>query len=559
MWRCLILSFASMAMAQDWAQFVDPFIGTADSDQPSVWESNGGTYPGAATPNGMVQVTPDGYRYNRPELTHFSFLDHVSGYPHGSSGRFRLALLAPGARSPSTQAFSHRDEEAQPGFYRVGLPALGARVAVTVSPRCGLLQVRYDGNEEQRLLLSDMEILEVDGRELRGRSAGYHFYGTLDRPFHQIASTEGSLLQMAAGNRFTLRICFSKQSQQGARTNYDAEIAGRSFDAIRTDAYRLWNRLLGVVEVYGGTDAKRRTFYTALYHVFLAPHLQSDVDEPPLYSGLSPWDTVRSKHPLVSWLDPKRQADFVASLHAEVRRTGELPVGPMTGSHNINLVLDSAVKGIPGTGKLYPAMVRSLLDPPYGRPDMAAWHRHGYVPADRSYSVTKTVEYAYNAWGLYQFAKDFGVDRDLAPLRELSLSYQHLLDPEQGLLRARHLDGSWAAGGYREGNAWIYTFFVPHDVQGLINLLGGRESFVAQLERGFLDGHVVFDNEPALHLPHLFSYAGKADKTSYWVRRVADQYFSDTPGGLPGNDDLGSMSSWYVFAALGLFPVCPWS
>jgi hypothetical protein len=200
-----------------------------------------------------------------------------------------------------------------------------------------------------------------------------------------------------------------------------------------------------------------------------------------------------------------------------------------------------------------------LLEPPYGRPDIADYLRYTYCPDDISYSVSKTLDYAYDYWALSQMALALHKMDDYQKLQQYAGYYRNVFNAPTQLMTARTPDGRWSRGGYREGTAWTYTWCVPHDIQGLIHLFGGLQPFTAKLDSCFAYGYYVHDNEPPLHYAHLFNVAGEPWKTQFWVRFILDKYYADDPGGLNGNDDLGALSAWYVFSAMGFYPLCPGS
>ena len=258
---------------------------------------------------------------------------------------------------------------------------------------------------------------------------------------------------------------------------------------------------------------------------------------------------------------------MIASVLTEYDRTGWLPTGNMLGNHNVELILDSYVKGVRNfdAGKAREAIRKSLLDSPYARRDMALYNSLGYTPASRVNSVSQTLEFAFSDWAaatFLQLTDTAGLSGPASPadagyLLRRSCNYRHLYRPETGFMTARTDSLDWTGGGYCEGTEWTYTWYVPHDIHGLINLMGGQTAFSARLSECFEKGYYVHDNEPPLHYAYLFDFSGEPWKTQEWARHITETSYSDVPGGLPGNDDLGALSSWYVLSAMGFYPVTP--
>jgi putative alpha-1,2-mannosidase len=548
------------------ADYVNPFIGTANSVRPSKWESNGGTYPGAATPFGMVQATPEGYRYAEPHISWFSFINHTSGYPNGSSGDFNLMPFAGEIKKDRKEFGSkifHEKESAQPGYYSVLLQESKINCEFTVTPHAGFCRFEFHHVENAKILFSDFSEIKVTGQNtISGKRGEWHFYGEINQPVHDSNLLDNLFfveIPSSKNHPVLLKIGFSKTSASQAKKNLLAEIPDWDFDATKDQAFKSWNDQLSRFKIKGGTAEQKEIFYTSVYHSLLDPHLESDMGEEPRYSQLSPWDTFRSKHPLLTLLWPEQQLNMIKSVLDRYKQTGQLPTGPMTGNHNIPVIVDSYFKGITDfdVESAYKAMRKALLEPPYGRPDIGIYDEYGYVPAEQSYSVTKTLEYAYNDWALAELARELGKTNDAEILKKRALSYQQIFNPQTKFMGAKTKAGEWAEEGFREGDQWTYSWFVPHDVQGLMNLMGGNEQFADKLKFCFVDDQYVHDNEPPLHYAYLFNYAGAPWLTQKWVEAVRQINYTTDPGGLPGNDDLGALSAWYVLSAMGTYPVCP--
>jgi predicted alpha-1,2-mannosidase len=585
------------------ADEVNPLIGTAKSTQRTVWESNGATFPAVLAPFGMVQITPDAYRYTDTHITGFSYLNHCSGW--SSAGNFLIMPYTGPVDTPSS--FSHRGETSHPWQYDVDLTGYHIHCSFTATIHAGIARFEFPSSGGSHalsggshalsggshILLSDVsDVTIVSDTLLTGICHGTYFIARFSKPFHfrptDTAAPQTIRLDYttAAGEMIEVRTGFSNTSPAAAARNLQLEMPDDDFSRISREGRQTWNRLLSRIEIKGGDQAHRRVFYTALYHSCFMPAIISDAGESPRrYTPLYPWDTYRSEHPLITLLDPGAEGEMIASVLTEYDRTGWLPTGNMLGNHNVELILDSYMKGVRNFDivKACQAIRKSLLDSPYARRDMNLYNSLGYVPASRVNSVSQTLEFAYNDWAAATFLQIAGAPSTAdspstanspsaaAPpvdsLLRRSYNYQHLYDPETGFIRARtgspsaSLDlpppPTWTSGGYCEGTQWTYSWYVPHDVHGLMNLMGGPKAFSARLSACFEKGYYVHDNEPPLHYAYLFDFSGEPWKTQKWSRHITETSYSDAPGGLPGNDDLGALSSWYVLSAMGIYPVTP--
>lgn len=429
------------------------------------------------------------------------------------------------------------------------------------------------------------------GRELAGDDVGYWF--TFDG--------------LASGEQVEVRMGISYVSTENARRNLDAEQpAGATFDDLHAAARRRWNDDLSRIRIEGGTEEQRTVFYTALYHTLIHPNLLSDVDgEYPLmersgevgvtdgdrYTVFSLWDTYRNVHQLLTLVYPERQLDMVRSMVAMSREWGWLPKWELYGRETFTMEGDPAVAVIVDTWRkglrdfdidaAYTAMKRSATTPGAQnpmRPDLDPYIERGYIPlgffaADGSgdNSVSHALEYYVADAALAWLADERG-DHDFADeLRRRAAGWKHYYSPESGTLRPRNPDGSFlapfdprqgenfeAVPGFHEGSAWNYTFFVPHDVEGLARTMGGRRKFVDKLQKVFDEGLYDPANEPDIAYAYLFSrFRGEEWRTQRETRRLLAKYFTARPDGIPGNDDTGTMSAWAVFSMLGFYPDCP--
>ena len=391
-----------------------------------------------------------------------------------------------------------------------------------------------------------------------------------------------------------------------ARASLEKEIPGWDLEALEAEGAAAWNTLLGRLDVEGGTAAQRRTFYTALYHALLYPRLFSEhgryyspfdnrVHDGVSYDDFSLWDTFRAEHPLLTLVVPERANDMVRALVQMGEEGGRLPLWPnptetniMIASHADCVIADAFVKGLRGydVEKAYAAVRKDAMEPPpldtttrwadrapwlgppapphgvgfEARGGLTYYEELGYVPYDRTdESVSRTVEFGVDDYCVAQMAKEVRPP-DAELLMRRAGSYRHLFNAATGLLAPRAADGAWGpdpTAGFTEGSPWTYLFGAMHDPAGMIAMLGGPEAFAAKLDENFDGGHYVHENEPGHHYAWLYDYAGRPWKTQERVREILEKQYQPTPQGLKGDDDCGQMSAWYVFAALGLYPVTP--
>ncbi|MDR1274344.1 MAG: GH92 family glycosyl hydrolase [Odoribacteraceae bacterium] len=405
-----------------------------------------------------------------------------------------------------------------------------------------------------------------------------------------------------------VKVALSAVSTAGALANLRAEAPGRSFDRLAGEAREKWERELSVIEAEGSDD-QLAMLYTSLYHAHVNPSLYMDVDR--RYRGLdgntrlaegfdnytifSLWDTYRALHPLFALIAPSRDRDMARSMLAHYRQSvhGALPVWShmanenwcMSGYHAVSVLADAIAKGIDLDPVEALEAMTSTASIPYleNTPEYLAL---GYVPLDKNgNAASTTLERAYDDWTIYRVALVAGDTAAAASYRQRALSYRNVIDPATGLARARRADGTWKEPfnplatereGFIEGNSLNYTFHVPHDVDGLIALAGGDKRFIARLDslftmtlpdsffehtedvtrEGLLGGY-VHGNEPSHHVPYLYAWTTEPWKTQYWTREIMNRMYRNNIDGLCGNDDCGQMSAWYLFTAMGFYPVCP--
>ena len=390
-------------------------------------------------------------------------------------------------------------------------------------------------------------------------------------------------------------------SMENARLNAEKELAQTTFDSLRLKAEEAWNNDLSKILVEGGSEDQKTVFYTALYHTLIHPNILQDVNGqyPTLergdiasvsngdrYTVFSLWDTYRNVHQLLTLVYPVRQQHMLQSMLAMYDEHGWLPkwelygreTYTMEGDPSIPVIVDSWLKGLRGfdINKAYEAMRKGATTPgPQNklRPDNDDYMKLGYVPLREQYdnSVSHALEYYIADNALSRLAKALGKDSDAKLFYNRSLGYKHYYSKEYGTFRPILPSGKFYSPfnplqgenfepnpGFHEGNAWNYTFYVPHDIKGLTQLMGGSKAFVDKLQMVFDKGYYDPANEPDIAYPHLFSYfKGEEWRTQKEIKRLLNTYFKNAPDGIPGNDDTGTMSAWAVFNMIGFYPDCP--
>jgi predicted alpha-1,2-mannosidase len=408
-----------------------------------------------------------------------------------------------------------------------------------------------------------------------------------------------------------VKTAISGVSDDGARKNLASEIPDWDFEKVRRAAHGKWNAELSKIRIATSNARHRTIFYTALYHLMVAPTLFDDVDGQYRgmddkvhqlqggahnYSTFSLWDTYRAAHPMYTIFQPERVPDFVNCL---IRMAVECPAGVpiwplqaketfcMTGYHSSSVYAEAYVKGFKGIdfSKVYPPLRRRAMEDDYR--GLGYYRKLGYIPCDKEEeSVSKTMEYVYDDWAVAHVAKAVGAEDDYKLLIERSKNYKNLFDPAETFVRPRLESGQWAEPftetemghskkwrDYTESDPWETTFSIQHDPAGYMKLFGGREAFVKKLDELFtttsqlppdappdiagMVGQYAHGNEPCHHMAYLYCYAGVPHKTQARVRSLLEMEYDDQPDGLAGNEDCGQMSAWYVLSALGFYPVDP--
>ena len=618
----------------DPVDYVNPFIGTG---------FHGHTYPGATTPFGMVQLSPDTRAGNWDACAGYHYSDTtIDGFSHTHLSGTGCADLADILFHPTTREivihdgecvlqpyfFSHDDERASCGYYAVTLPDVNIGVELTAAPRTGVHRYTFTGKGPRQVIVDLLHTVteeKIDLCELRrtapGELAGmrrtqgwvpnqYVFFAArFSEPFAdvQLLGDKQAVLTFAPDVRtLTIAVGLSSVSVENARMNSLAEVPELDFDAVHARAVGQWRKALGDIVVEGGSRDEMTNFYTAQYHTKLTPNLMSDVngeyrrhdqtvarmpEGESYYSTFSLWDTFRAWNPLQTLVDTALVNDMIRSMLDMYDSTGELPIWPlasgetgtMIGYHAVSVIADAYLKGIRGydADKALEAMIRSSNINKKGSDYYTA---QGYIPSNiKRESVSCTLEYAYDDWAIARMAQAMGRDDVFGEYARRALNYVNVFDGSTCFFRGRQSDGNWSAPfeefatgrDYTEATPWHYRFFVPHDVNGLIQLFGSREAFIREMDRLFtlesdemqldvsdvtgLMGQYAHGNEPSHHMAYLYNYVGQPWKTQELTRRLLHEMYAPTPEGIIGNEDCGQMSAWYVFSSLGFYPVCPGS
>ena len=614
--------------------FVNPFIGTG---------GHGHTYPGATMPFGMMQLSPDtrldgwdgcsGYHYSDKYIYGFSHT-HLSGTGVSDYGDILLmptnkAIFNNGSdgKEGYRAHFSHKNEVAEPGYYKVHLDTTNIDVELTVSKRSGMHKYQYPSPENQVLILDLEHRDELNGFKIsiinEKEVSGFRYskaWATDQRLFYhiefshpvkdalrdyEVAPTKESFEFINPNNEpVFIKIGISAVDEQGAKQNLAQEIGNKSFEDIKKEAQQNWEQQLEKIVIEADDLNNKTNFYTALYHTMLAPNLYQDVDgryrgmdlnihqtkDFEYYTVFSLWDTYRAAHPLYTIIEQERTNDFINTFLAKYDEGGIMPIwdlaanytGCMIGYHAVSVIADAYLKGINNydVEKAFTAMKHSATRDKLG---LQSYKELGFIPVEKeSESVSKTLEYAYDDWTIAEMAKSMGKKEDYKTFLERAQNYKNVFDPSSKFMRARFRN-KWFAPfdpyevnfNYTEANSWQYSFYVPQDITGFINLLGGKNILEEQLDKLFvaenktsgrdqvditgLIGQYAHGNEPSHHMAYLYNFVNKPHKTQEKVHQILTELYTNSPDGVSGNEDCGQMSAWYVFSSLGFYPVTPGS
>lgn len=535
----------------------------------------------------------------------------------------------PGYRAP----FKHDHEEASPGYYKVHLDSTNIDVELTVTPRAGMHKYAFAKAEDQYIILDlehrdkllDGDIKTISNTEIQGhrfseawaKEQKLFFYLKTSHPFSVSEDTyNDEYVDIASPNKVALQfdnpnnepiyvsVGISAVDEAGAKQNLETEIGDNTFEEIKQLAQDTWEQQLSKIVVEDDNQEHKINFYTSLYHTMLAPNVYQDVDgryrgmdlavhktqDFDYYTVFSLWDTYRAAHPLYTIIEQERTNDFINTFLAKYDEGGIIPIwdlsanytGCMIGYHGIPVIADAYLKGIQDydTEKAFEAMTHSAMQDHLG---LDAYRAFGYIPVEEeSESVSKTLEYAYDDWTIAQMAKAMGKSQDYTTYIQRAQYYKNTFDPATQFMRAR-MRNTWFSPfdpyevnfNYTEANAWQYSFYVPQDISGFTQLLGGKSALENQLDELFtanaetsgrnqaditgLIGQYAHGNEPSHHMAYLYNFINKPAKTQERVHEILTTLYHNAPDGISGNEDCGQMSAWYVLSSLGFYPVTPGS
>lgn len=633
-------------------KYVNPFIGTGTIDG----GLSGNNYPGATSPFGMIQLSPDtseapnwgdasGYDYNRSTILGFS---HTRLSGTGASDLIDVTLM-PTSSGRTSSTFTHDEEKASPGYYQVMLKDENINVELTTTQRNGIHRYQYPAGKDAEVIL-DMDhsadkgswgrrIINAQIRILNDHAVeGYriitgwaklrkiYFYMEFSSPILTSTLRDGGRVHENTavvngtnlhgcfrfgklnGKPLTCKVALSSVSMENARQNMEQEAPHWDFDRYMAAADADWEKQLGKIEIKG-TEVQKEIFYTALYHTMIQPNIMSDVngeymaadytarkvgDNETHYTTFSLWDTFRASHPLYTLLEPERVTDFVKSMIRQYEYYSYLPIWQlwgqdnycMIGNHSIPVITDAILKGIPGIDveKAYEAVYNSSVTSHPNSP-FEVWEKYGFMPENiQTQSVSITLEQAFDDWCVAQLAEKLNKDADYERFHKRSEYYRNLFHPKTKFFQSKNDKGEWIEpfdpyqyggnGGhpFTEGNAWQYFWYVPHNIQALMELTGGTKAFEQKLDTFFTSnykseqmnhnasgfvGQYAHGNEPSHHVAYLYNFAGQPWKTQKYVSHILNTLYNNTSSGYAGNDDCGQMSAWYVFSAMGFYPVNP--
>lgn len=631
--------------SNQYAQLVNPFIGT---------DYVGNTYPGAQVPFGMVQLSPDnglpgwdriaGYFYPDSTIAGFSHT-HLSGT--GAGDLYDISFLPTTDPLKEGKAplgiyskFSHDEESAHAGYYRVLLQDYGIDVELTAALRTGVQRytfhqtqgaavrinltksMNWDSTQSAAITPQKKDLL-IGHRHSNGWARDQHLYFAtrVSKPWDSIEmdttilsnkqrSVDAVLHYNSLQKDETVIIytALSATSEEAALKNLQADTKGKigQFDSFVHQAEGLWNAELSKIKVTSDDHDKIVTFYTALYHTMLAPVVYDNKDRTYRgpdskahklspnnlhhYSRFSLWDTYRAAQPLYTLLFPQRVGDMVESFVDFYKQHGRIPVWNMQGSetdmmigyHSAPVIADAYLKGMRGFDpeEALEACVNTANDDNYR--GIGLYKKYGYMPSDlEGESLSKTLEYAFDDYAIYRMADAMGKDSLATVFKRRSESYKNLYNEATGFFQPRDSKGDFVepfdpkayTKDITESNAWQYLWNVPQDVPGMIDTFGGKEDFTAKLDRFFtlssgqdeelplfstgMIGQYAHGNEPSHHVAYLYNWTDKPEQGHKIIHQIMDDFYTNTPGGLCGNEDCGQMSAWYIFSAMGFYPVNP--
>ena len=531
--------------------------------------------------------------------------------------------------------FSHTNEKATAGYYSVILEDDNILAELTATTRVGFHRYKFSGATNNKIIIdlkhrdevieSSLKIINLHTIAGLRRSKAWannqyvYFVIEFSKPFTRTGFWQNDSLLASDTKEIKnsknikaflefedqlvmAKVAISAVSIEGAQNNLAKELPGWDFEKTKDNAEKIWDDELSRIEVSSNDSKQLRTFYTALYHTAIVPNINQDVDGQyrgrdnqihtangfTNYSVFSLWDTYRGAHPLYTIIDKKRTLDYINSFLVQYQQGGRLPVWElsscetdcMIGYHSVPVIVDAYNKGINrfDTKLALEAMKKSATWNQLGLP---ALMDHGLLEMDDEHeSVSKTLEYAYDDWCIAQFAKALGNVDDYNIYIKRAQAYKNMFDVQTGFMRPRK-NGNWLSpfdprevnNNFTEANSWQYSFYTPQDINGYIEMIGGRKKMEEKLDKLFTEnskttgrdqsditgliGQYAHGNEPSHHIAYLYNFTGAAYKTQAMVHRILNDMYHDTPAGLEGNEDCGQMSAWYVLSALGFYPVTP--
>jgi predicted alpha-1,2-mannosidase len=660
MWVCSLSFEAASQKANgdlrgkesDLTKFVDPYIGSS---------FHGHVFVGANVPFGAVQLGPvnrsegwdwcSGYHYSDSTIIGFSHT-HLSGTGIGDLGDILFMPATGNVKSRKGKVpdyhsgyyslFSHQNESVKPGYYSVLLDRYKIKAELTSTERVGFHQYTFPAADSAQIIVDLREGIGWDlatktflRKENDTTIVGYryskgwavdqriYFTAVFSKPIRSFSLYSDSVLQQGSelesqfvkgvaffnlkeGENVLVKVGISPVSIENAGQNIRAEVPHWNFDRVVASATAAWNKELNKIQITTTDEARKRTFYTALYHTLIAPSIFNDSNgdylgtDKKVYkkapftnlTTFSLWDTYRAANPLFTITQKERVNDMISSMLAIYQQQGKLPVWHLMGSEtntmpgysSVQVVADAYLKGFRGfdTALAFEAVKATAMRDERG----LKWVKSlGYIPADSmTESVAMGLEYSIADWSIAQMAKKMGKKADYDYFIKRGRNYKNYFDKTAGYVRGRLSQAEWRTpfspfisrhmkDDFSEGNAWQYTWLVPQDVEGLMAQLGGEKAFTKKLDSLFvikgdmgeeasnditgLIGQYAHGNEPSHHITYLYAYASQPWKTADKVRFILDSLYSDKPDGLSGNEDVGQMSAWYIFSALGFYPANP--
>ena len=667
----IALCLTLWVQAKDYAGYVSPLVGT----QSSFELSTGNTYPATARPWGMNFWTPqtgkmgDGwqYVYTANKIRGFKQTHQPSPWIN-DYGQFSLMPVTGKPEFDEDKRaswFSHKGEVSHPYYYKVYLAEHDVVTELTPTERAVMFRFTFPDNDSYvvvdafdrgsfiRIIPEENKIIGYTTRNSGGVPDNFKNYFVIefDKPFvyratfsndvepkrkkdkvslslkrdvmEQTAFHAGAVIGFKTGKGEVVhaRVASSFISFGQAEANL-RELGTDTFDALVQKGKDAWNRVLGKIEVEGGTDEQYRTFYSCLYRSLLFPRkfYEMDAEGRPihyspytgkvlpgyLYTDTGFWDTFRCLFPLLNLMYPSVNREIQEGLINTYKESGFFPEwaspghrGCMVGNNSASVLVDAYMKGVrvEDVESLYKGLLHGTENvhpqaSSTGRLGYEYYNRLGYIPYDVSISenAARTLEYAYDDWCIYRLAKELKrPQKEISLFAKRALNYKNLFDSESKLMRGKNKDGKFQkpfsplkwGDAFTEGNSWHYSWSVFHDPQGLIDLMGGKEMFVTMLDSVFAVppvfddsyygqviheiremtvmnmGNYAHGNQPIQHMIYLYDYAGQPWKAQYWLREVMNRMYTSAPDGYCGDEDNGQTSAWYVFSALGFYPVCP--